>query len=57
MFEFSVSKFAVLVKALFLSLMGTFVVGSEWVDGSGVYGPFGKFVVGLVLRFVGIVVK
>ena len=31
MFEFSVSKFAVLVIALFVSLMGTFVVGSEGV--------------------------
>ena len=31
MFEFSVSKFAVLVIALFVSLMGTFAVGSEGV--------------------------
>ena len=51
MFEFSVSKFAVLVIARFVSLMGTFVVGSE-----GVVRVWGS-VVDLVLLFEEIVVK
>ena len=38
MFEFSETKFAVLVIALFVSLMGTFVAGSELVNGSGGVG-------------------
>ena len=51
MFGFSVSELAVLVIAIFVSLMGTFAVGSE-----GVVRVWGS-VVDLVLRFDEIVVK